>query len=40
MRVVYDNAMDFKAIIEALAKMVDEASLTFNSDAMELTAID
>lgn len=40
MRVVYDNAMDFKAIIEALSKMVDEASLTFSQEAMELSAID
>lgn len=40
MKVVYDDVRDLKNIIQALAKLVDEASFKFKQDAVELIALD
>ncbi|MEL9969401.1 MAG: proliferating cell nuclear antigen (pcna) [Metallosphaera sp.] len=40
MRIVYSNAMDFKVIIEALTRLIDEATLSFTNAGLDLTAID
>lgn len=40
MRVSYDDIRDFKAIISALSKLVDEASIKFKPEGIELIAID
>ncbi|AWR99519.1 proliferating cell nuclear antigen (pcna) [Metallosphaera hakonensis] len=40
MRVVYTNAFDFKTIIEALTKLIDEATFSFTTAGMDLVAID
>lgn len=40
MKVSYDDIRDLKAIISALAKLVDEASIKFTPEGIELVAID
>lgn len=40
MKVSYDDVRYFKAIIEALSRLVDEASFKIKPDGMELEAID
>ncbi|MEM0091828.1 MAG: proliferating cell nuclear antigen (pcna) [Saccharolobus sp.] len=40
MKIVYDDVRDLKTIIEALAKLVDEAAFKFKQDSMELVALD
>ncbi|AOL15989.1 proliferating cell nuclear antigen (pcna) [Sulfolobus sp. A20] len=40
MRVVYGDVRDFKTIVTALAKLVDEAALKFKQDGVELVALD
>ncbi|WP_148691596.1 DNA polymerase sliding clamp [Acidianus manzaensis] len=40
MRVSYDDIRDLKSIVTALARLVDEASIKFGTEGVELIAID
>lgn len=40
MRIAYANAMDFKTVIEALSKLIDEVTFTFTSSGLDVVAVD
>ncbi|QKQ99812.1 proliferating cell nuclear antigen (pcna) [Metallosphaera tengchongensis] len=40
MRVTYVNAMDFKVVIDAISKLIDEVTFNFSTDGLSLVAVD